>query len=127
MVFRFFVKDVNMPEELLLLAIVGALTLYISLSLLVIRLIWMVSTGLGTTAELMAVLWLIGLLLIFAMPLKDAGTSDTSNVQGQGRGAALSRSVPCTTGFGPIFMCYGNAVIHTFEAPHPSAIANLRP
>ena len=49
------------------------------------------------------------------------------NVQGQGRCAALSRSVPCTAGFGPIFMCYGNAVIHTYEAPHPSAIANLRP
>ena len=89
-VFRFFVKDVNMPEELLLLAIVGALTLYISLSLLVIRLIWMVSTGLGTTAELMMVSWLIGIILIFAIPLKDVETSDTSNVKV--RGCALLRS-----------------------------------
>ena len=65
-----------MPLELWLLAVV--LLLLVGLPLVIVW-IDMVSTGLGTTAQVLAVSWLIGLILMLAMPLKDAESSQTSN------------------------------------------------
>lgn len=65
----------------MMLAIVGELLLCLSLSLLVIYLLHMVITGLGTIERFLMVSWLIGLLLIFAIPLKYDSASETSNAE----------------------------------------------
>ena len=75
-----------MPIELWLL--VGVLLLLVALPLVTVW-IDMVSTGLGTTEQVLAVSWLIGLILMLAMPLKYANSIYTPNVKV--RGAALLR------------------------------------
>gem|GEM_PF-7063163 len=60
--------------------------LHLALSISAIAWIYMVITGLGTITQLLVVSWLIGMLLIFAIPLKYDGASETSNVKLTGRG-----------------------------------------
>ena len=65
-----------MPLELWLLVVV--LLLLVGLPLVIVW-IDMVSIGLGTTAQVLAVSWLIGLILMLAIPLKAYQPSEPHN------------------------------------------------
>ena len=70
------------PQELWLLTIVMLLLVVLPLAVIWIN---MMTTGLGTIEQWLAVWWLIGLILILAIPLKDDQSSETSNVKLRGR------------------------------------------